>query len=102
MIISSGMVADFLRAKYFTTTVVRKLLSIVGFGMTALSLLGLAYVGCNKTLAIVLLVCATGIQLSIIYNRFTGSCFEVFMAVDRESRITKFLIFSKKQVFLFF
>jgi len=60
MIITSGIVADFLRKKYMSTTAVRKLMSIAGFGMTALSLLGLAYVGCNKTLAIALLVGATG------------------------------------------
>jgi len=60
MIITSGVVADYLRKYYLSTTAVRKLMSIAGFGMTALSLLGLAYVGCNKLLAIVLLVGATG------------------------------------------
>merc|ERR1719369_2149970 len=35
-------------------------MSIAGFCLTALSLIGLAYVGCDKTLAIFLLVGATG------------------------------------------
>ena len=60
MIIISGVVADSLRKNWLSTTMVRKLMSIAGFGMTALSLLGLAYVGCDKVLAIVLLVGATG------------------------------------------
>jgi len=60
IIITSGLVADYLRKNCLSTGMVRKLMSIVGFGMTALSLLGLAYVGCNKVLAIVLLVGATG------------------------------------------
>ena len=60
MIISCGVAADFLREHYMSTTAVRKLMSIAGFGMTALCLLGLAYVGCNKLLAIILLVGATG------------------------------------------
>lgn len=60
MIVISGVVADHLRKNCLSTTAVRKVMSIFGYGMAALSLLGLAYVGCDRTLAIVLLVGATG------------------------------------------
>ena len=60
MIISSGVFADYLRNNYLSTTMVRKLMSIAGFGMTVLSWIGLAYVGCNHVLAIIFLIGAAG------------------------------------------
>ena len=62
----SGRLADYLRAHYLSTTVVRKLMNCGGFGMEAVLLLGLAYVH-NRTAAIVLLtgaVCFSGFAIA--------------------------------------
>jgi len=60
LIILSGLLADFMIQKKFSVTVVRKFMATWGYGLPALCLIMLAYVGCNKVLAVCLLVGATG------------------------------------------
>jgi len=60
IIVLGGMVADHLRRQYLSTRIVRRLFNSAGMFCQLLCLLGLAYVGCDRNLAVFLLIGATG------------------------------------------
>jgi len=60
IIVLGGLLADHLRRRYLSTRTVRKLFNSAGMFFQVLCLVGLAYVGCNRDLAVFLLIGATG------------------------------------------
>jgi len=71
VIIIGGQLADFLRRNYLSTQSVRRIFNSTGMFCQLLCLLGLAYVGCNRSVAVFLLVGATG---------FSGFAFSGYMS----------------------
>uniref|UniRef100_A0A452GGN7 Major facilitator superfamily (MFS) profile domain-containing protein n=1 Tax=Gopherus agassizii TaxID=38772 RepID=A0A452GGN7_9SAUR len=70
--IVSGLLADFLLSKHmFSTAMVRKLFSMLGMMLPAVSLLAVSYVGCDYTAAVVFLTLSMTIFSSLL-PRYVG------------------------------
>ncbi|XP_065277595.1 sodium-dependent phosphate transport protein 3-like [Emys orbicularis] len=84
--IVSGLLADFLLSKHmFSTATVRKLFSVLGMMLPAVSLVAVSYVGCDYTAAVVFLT------LSVTVISMCGAGFNINQ-IDIAPRYAGFLL----------